>query len=365
MAMDVATAEATVEALQQSGQLPAPIKGSGLRGRTKAAALLVSLGPEQAAKLLGFLPDEQVEQLSAEMAEVYRVDNDLAEAVYEEMHASLAPGSQVAIGGLGYAREVLENLLGANRADEIIGLLQARGEVRPFEFLRRTPPEQICAFLTDEAPQTIALVVASLWPSVAGQVLTQLPTDVQGEIALRIATMRETNPGVIGAIDEGLRQKVSAISTAEFHSPGGVDALADILNNAGRSTERQVIETLGKTQPDIADEVRMRLFTFEDIVNIEDRDMQMVLRDVEGKDLVLALRGVNETLVDKFLSNMSERAAQTLREDMEVMPPQRRNIVEEAQGKVVAIVRRLDEEGQIILPRGGGDGPGDAESDVL
>lgn len=331
---------------------------AGYTGRQKAAALLVSLGPEKAAEIMRFLPDEEVEQLSVDMAEIYRVDNDLAESLYEEMYVQLAPGSETALGGLEYTREVLENLLGAQRAEEIIGLLQARGEVRPFEFLRRTPPEQICTLLKDEAPQTVALVVASLWPSVAGQVLTHLPPDQQAEIAVRIATMQETNPGVIGAIDQGLRRKVSAISTAEFHSPGGVDSLADIINNAGRSTERHVIETLAKNNPELADQVRMKLFTFEDLSALEDRDMQLILREVESKDLVLALRGVPAELVDKFLSNMSERAAQTLREDMEVMPPQRRAAVEEAQGKIVAIVRRLDEEGTIILPRGDGEDVG-------
>lgn len=337
----------------------AAVAAAGFTGRQKAAALLVSLGPAKAAELMRFLPDEEVEQLSADMAEVYRVDATVAESLYEEMYIRLAPGSEVALGGLEYTREVLENLLGPQRADEIISLLQARGEVRPFEFLRRTPPEQICTLLKDEAPQTIALVIASLWPSVAGQVLTHLPPEQQSEIAVRIATMRETNPGVIGAIDQGLRQKVSAISTAEFHSPGGVDSLADIINNAGRSTERHVIEALAQANPELADEVRMKLFTFEDLSVLEDRDMQLILREVEGKDLVLALRGVPADLVDKFLSNMSERAAQTLREDMEVMPPQRRAAVEEAQGKIVAIVRRLDEEGTIVLPRGEEDGGGD------
>jgi flagellar motor switch protein FliG len=327
-------------------------------GRQKAAALLVSLGPEKAAEIMRFLPDEEVEQLSADMAEIYRVDAGVAESLYEELYVRLAPGSEVALGGLEYTREVLENLLGPQRAEEIISLLQARGEVRPFEFLRRTPPEQICTLLKDEAPQTIALVIASLWPSVAGQVLTHLPPEQQAEIAVRIATMRETNPGVIGAIDQGLRYKISAISTAEFHSPGGVDSLADIINNAGRSTERHVIETLARTNPELADEVRMKLFTFEDLAVLEDRDMQLILRDIESKDLVLALRGVPAELTDKFLSNMSERAAQTLREDMEVMPPQRRAAVEEAQGKVVAVVRRLDEEGTIVLPRSDDEGGG-------
>ncbi|MBJ7331955.1 MAG: flagellar motor switch protein FliG [Solirubrobacteraceae bacterium] len=356
---DLAEAEVDAEVGTALEPVEAPRATVAYTGRQKAAAMLVSLGPEKAAEIMRFMPDEEVEQLSADMAEIYRVDPGVSEALYEELYIRMAPGSEVALGGLEYTREVLENLLGPQRADEIISLLQARGEVRPFEFLRRTPPEQIYTLLKDEAPQTIALVIASLWPSVAGQVLTHLPPEVQAEIAVRIATMKETNPGVIGAIDQGLRQKISAISTAEFHSPGGVDALADILNNAGRSTERHVIEHLAASDPELADEVRMKLFTFEDLSVLEDRDMQLILREVEGKDLVLALRGVPDDLVNKFLSNMSERAAQTLREDMEVMPPQRRTVVEEAQGKIVAIVRRLDEEGTIVLPRGEDEGGGE------
>jgi flagellar motor switch protein FliG len=329
---------------------------AGLSGKQKAAAILVSLGPEKAAEILRFLPDEEVEQLSAAMAEVYRVDGPEADALYEELYVRLAPGSEVALGGLEYTREVLENLLGPQRASEIVALLQSRGEVRPFEFLRRTPPEQICTLLQDEAPQTIALVIASLWPSVAGPVLTELEPELQAEVAMRIATLGETNPGVIGTIDEGLRSKVSAISTSEFHSPGGIDALADIINNAGRSTERHVIESLEAADPELADEVRMKLFTFEDLIVLGNREMQLVLREIEGKDLVLALRGVPQELVEHFLANMSERAAETLREDMEVMPPQRRSAVEEAQGKIVAAARRLDEEGTIVIARGDDSG---------
>jgi flagellar motor switch protein FliG len=330
-------------------------------GRQKAAIALVSLGPERAAAVLGQMPQAEVEALSAEMASIWSVDTDTSLGVYEELAAGIESGQETHTGGLDYAREVLTALLGPARADEILSSLTAKGEFRPFEFLRRTPPEQIRTFLADEAPQTIALVLASLYSGLSGRVLAELPAELQTEVAARIATMGETNPEVIADVDAGLRQKLSAISTKEFASPGGVDSLAEILNSAGRSAERTVIEGLAAQDPVLADQVRLRMFTFEDLVELEDREIQLILREVDQKDLVLALRGVGEELTDKILRNLSQRGAEMLREDMEVSPPQRRAVVEEAQGKVVAIVRRLEEDGTIILRSDGGD----AEDELL
>jgi flagellar motor switch protein FliG len=204
-------------------------------------------------------------------------------------------------------------------------------------------------------------VLASLYSGLSGRVLAEFPAELQTEVAQRIALMGETNPEVIADVDAGLRQKLSAISTKEFASPGGVDSLAEILNSAGRSAERTVIEGLASSDPVLADAVRLRMFTFEDIVELEDREIQLILREVDQKDLVLALRGVGEELREKILRNLSQRGAEMLREDMEVSPPQRRAVVEEAQGKIVAVVRRLEDDGTIIL-RGGG---GDAEDELL
>lgn len=320
-----------------------------LNGRQKAAAFLINLGPEAAAHILKFLPEAEVEQLSAEMAAIWRVEPDTGDAVWHEMAERLRPGNQSAVGGLDYAREVLEHLLGAAKADEIVGTLTAKGELRPFDFLRRQPADQIRAFLQDEAPQTVALVIASVWSGLGGRILAELPPETQAEVGLRIATMCETNPQVVADIDRGLRQKLSAVATHEFASPGGVDALAQILNSAGRSAERNVLEIMGERDPHLADEVRMRMFTFEDLISLEDREIQLVLREIDPKDLVLALRGVGPDLAEKILSNMSQRAAETLREDMEVQPPQRRAVVEEAQGKIVAVVRRLEEAAALTL----------------
>jgi len=334
---------------------------AGMRGRQKAAVALVALGPERAAAVLSHMPQPEVEALSAEMASIWSVDNDTMMSVYAELAAGIQEYQETHTGGLEYAREVLTNLVGAARADEILASLTAKGEFRPFDFLRRTPPEQIRTFLADEAPQTIALVLASLYSGLSGRVLAELPPDLQTDVAERIALMGETNPEVIADVDSGLRMKLSAFSTNEFASPGGVDSLAEILNSAGRSAERTVIEGLAARDPALADQVRLRMFTFEDVVELDDRDIQLILREVDQKELVLALRGVAPELVEKILRNLSQRGAEMLREDMEVLPPQRRAVVEEAQGKIVAIVRRLEEEGTIVLRTGGGD----AEDELL
>jgi flagellar motor switch protein FliG len=323
-----------------------------MTGRHKAAVALVSLGPERAAAVLGHMPHNEVEALSAEMASIWTVDGDTMLEVYSELADGVQHVQETRMGGLDYAREVLTNLVGPDRADEILQQLTAKGEFRPFDFLRRTPPEQIRTFLNDEAPQTVALVLASLYSGISGRVLAELPSELQTEVAQRIALMGETNPEVIADVDSGLRLKLSAFSTKEFASPGGVDSLAEILNSAGRSAERTVIEGLAAVEPALADEVRLRMFTFEDINELEDRDVQLILREVDQKELVLALRGVGEELTEKILRNLSQRGAEMLREDMEVLPPQRRTVVEEAQGKIVAVVRRLEEAGAIILRSG-------------
>jgi flagellar motor switch protein FliG len=332
-----------------------------MTGRHKAAIALVSLGPERAAAVLGHMPHNEVEALSAEMASIWTVDGDTMLEVYAELADGVQHVQETRMGGLDYAREVLTNLVGSDRADEILQQLTAKGEFRPFDFLRRTPPEQIRTFLNDEAPQTVALVLASLYSGISGRVLAELPPEVQTDVAERIALMGETNPEVIADVDSGLRLKLSAFSTKEFASPGGVDSLAEILNSAGRSAERTVIEGLALRDPTLADAVRLRMFTFEDIVELEDREIQLILREVDQKELVLALRGVGEELTEKILRNLSQRGAEMLREDMEVSPPQRRAVVEDAQGKIVAVVRRLEEEGTIVL-RSGGEG---AEDELL
>jgi flagellar motor switch protein FliG len=327
---------------------------AALRGRQKAAVLLIALGAQNAAEVLKHLSDREVETLSLEMSALERVRPEHADQVLAELSERVIATEAVRSGGLEYAKEVLEHLMGPERAREVLAIVSEVQEGKPFDFVRRTPPEQIAAFLTDESPQTIALVIANLSPGVGAKVLSELPTDVQPDVALRIALMGETTPAVVRDVAQGLRDKLSNVLEHEFSSAGGVDTLAELLGQAGRSTERIVLQNIGATHEDLAEEVRARLFTFEDLHRLTDRDLQQVLREVDQKDLALALRGVPEWLWEKVTSNMSSRAADLLKEDMEAQPPQRKHVVEEAQGRIVAVVRRLEEAGTIELG-GGGD----------
>jgi flagellar motor switch protein FliG len=336
------------------GPTPVDRSASSLSGRQKAAVLLISLGAERAANILKHLGEREVESLSAEMAALWRVRPETSAAVMREVEDRLASNEEIGggTGGPEFAREVLVQLVGTERADAIIGTVTTKPETRPFEFLRRTPPEQVHAFLKDEAPQTIALVVASVHSTLAARVLAELKPELQADVAMRIATMSETNPDVIRDIEQGLRLKLANVVGQEFAAAGGVDALAAILNRAGRSTERNVVGAISESDQDLADEIKLRLFTFEDLVILEDRDLQLVLREVDQKELQLALRGCEPPVVEKILGNMSQRGAEMLREDMENSAPQKKAVVEEAQGKVVAAVRRLEDAGALVIRRG-------------
>jgi flagellar motor switch protein FliG len=331
-----------------------PVRSS-LKGRKKAAVLLVSLGKNRAADIFKHLRDEEIETLSLEMAKLQRLEPATTEGVLEEMVATVEAYESLSAGGVEYAREVLEQALGTVRASEIIGRLATVIEMRPFEFLRRTPPEQIVTFLHNESPQTIALVVANLHTSLSAQVLAKLPETDQADIALRIARMGETSPDVVKEVEDVVRQKLSTVVQQEYSIAGGVKSLADILNSADRTTERTVLDSLTETDEELATEVRRLLFVFEDIGKLDDRGIQLVLREADQKDLALALRGVSEEVKDAILTNMSERGAQMLAEEMQYQPPQRKRVVEEAQGRIIAIVRKLEEAGALVLVRGESD----------
>jgi flagellar motor switch protein FliG len=323
-----------------------------IKGRKKAAVLLVSLGTERAAKVFECLRDEEIEALSLEMAKLQWLEPGMADSVLEELAATVEAYESLSAGGVEYAKEVLERALGPERAMEIIGRLSSVIEKRPFEFLRRTPAEQVVTFLHNESPQTIALVVANLHTTLAAQVLASLPEGEQPEIALRIARMAETSPDVVRQVEGVMRQKLASIVQQEYSAAGGVKSLAEILNQTDRSTERNVLDSLTETDESLGAEVRRLLFVFEDITKLDDRAIQLILREADQKDLALALRGVSDEVKQRILSNMSERGAQMLIEEMEYQPPQRKRDVEEAQGRVVAIVRRLEEAGAVVLSRG-------------
>jgi flagellar motor switch protein FliG len=335
----------------------------GLTGRQKAAVFLITIGSNRAADVLKYLTEREIEALSAEMASLWRIKADTADHVVQELAERFGDASEFAMGGPAFAREVLEHLLGSTRAEEILGQITAQAELRPFDFLRRTPPEQIATFLGDEAPQTIALVVASLHATLGASVLSCLNPEIQADVAMRIATMEDTNPGVVEDIERGLRLKLSNVLTQEFSQAGGVDSLAELLNRAGRSTERTVLDAIAQTDGELADEIRQKLFTFDDIVVLSDRDIQLLLREVDQKDLALALRGVADEVRDTIFRNMSQRGTELLADELETGKPQRRSVVEEAQSRIVAAIRRLEDVGAITIGRG--DGEGESEDDII
>jgi flagellar motor switch protein FliG len=289
------------------------------------------------------------------MAKMQHIEPTATTKIMEELAATVTAYDSIAAGGVEYAREVLEKAIGTERAAEIIGRLSSVIEMRPFEFLRRTAPEQIVAFMRNEAPQTTALVVANLHTTLAAQVLANLPEEEQAEIALRIAKMGETSPDVVKQVEDVMRAKLATIVQNEYTTTGGVKSLAEILNHTDRPTERNVLDSLTETDEELAAEVRRLLFVFEDIVKLDDRSIQLVLREADQKDLALALRGVSDEVKTRVLNNMSERGAQMLLEEMEYQPPQRKRVVEEAQGRIVAIVRRLEEAGAVVLSRSDAD----------
>ena len=338
----------------ESTQLTAPRRrASRLGGRQKAAVLLVSLGPARAAEIFGHLKEDEIEALSLDMAKLSQVPTDVSQEVIGELVETCLAQAYMAEGGVEYAREVLERAVGPERARQIVGRLSAAIERRPFEFLRRTPPEQIHAFIRNEAPQTVALVIANLHTDLAANVLALLEPEEQAEVAMRIGTMRETSPEVIEAVESVLRQRLSNVVSQDYAVAGGVQSLADILNHTDRGTERNVLDSLAEVNRDLAQQVRMLLFTVEDIVKLDDRSIQLILKEVESKDLAVALRGVGRDVQERIFSNMSERGGEMLAEEMEYMPAQRRAVVEEAQGRIVAVVRRLEEAGGIVIGRGG------------
>jgi flagellar motor switch protein FliG len=351
----------TLEAPAQAtpAALPAPRRKLSIAGRQKAAVLLVALGQDKAAELFSHLREEEIEALSLEMAKLREVGPETTEAVLAEAVETAAAADYAAHGGFDYAREVLERSLGSERSQEIMGRLSAVIEMRPFEFLRRTPPEQICAFLRNEAPQTVALVVANLHTTLAAQVLSLLTPELQAEVAVRIATMNETNPDVIKDVEAVMRQKLANVISQEYASAGGAGVLAEILNRSDRTTERNVLDQLADADPELAEQIRMMLFVFEDIVKLDDRSVQLLLKEVDQKDLALALRGVPDEVKEKVLANMSQRAAEMLVEEMQYQPPQLRRVVEEAQGRIVAKVRALEESEAIVISRG------DAEDELV
>lgn len=326
-----------------------------MSNRRKAAIILSVVGPERAGKVIRHLADDQVEMLTLEMARIERVSPDVRAQVIQEFHELAQAQDFIAEGGVDNARKVLENAFGGDKAEEIIRRIVNAMQVVPFEFLKKTDPQQLLGFIQDEHPQTIALILAYIPVNQAASVLSMLSPELRGEVAERIAAMDQTPPEVIRAVEKVLERKMSNILNVEMTKAGGPKALVDLLNRVDRSTERFIIESLTESNPELAEEVKNMMFVFEDIITLDDRAIQSVLKEVDIKELGLALKSVNNEVRDKIFRNMSERAVNMLKEDMEFMGPVKMRSVEEAQQKIVSVIRRLEEAGEINIGRGGED----------
>ena len=326
-----------------------------LSGRQKAAIFLVTLGSEIASEIFKHLREDEIEALTFEIARLESVDSDMREAVLQEFQELMMAQNFITSGGIDYARELLEKSLGSQKAVDIINRLTSSLQVRPFDFIRRTDPTHLLNFIQQEHPQTIALILAYLEPNKASIILSSLPHDKQSDVAKRIATMDRTSPEVLREVERVLEKKLSTLSSEDYTAAGGVEAIVEILNLVDRSTEKTIIESLEEEDPELAEDIKKRMFVFEDIVLLDDRAIQKVLREVDTQELSKALKAVDSEVQDKIFRNMSKRAAQLLKEDMEYMGPIRLKDVEEAQQKIVSIIRKLEEQGEIVVARSGED----------
>jgi len=323
-------------------------------GREKAAILMMQMGKERAGVVLKSMRENEVAQIMGEVARLHHLEPHEIEEVLTEFRDTFLARAHVAQGGYETARELLESTFGAARADEILDNLGVTLVTAPFEFLRRADTRQVLTYLQDEHPQTIALVLAHMHPESAALVLSALGEELQREVALRVARMDRTSPEVIEQVEAILERKLSTvIQQSEFAQAGGLETLVDILNSSDRATERLILEGLESQDAELADEVRNRMFVFEDIVALDDRAIQLVLRSVDAKELAVALKGVDQKVRDKIMKNMSERAAANLSEEIQLLGPVKLKTVEEAQNSIVRVIRTLEEAGQIDMARGG------------
>ena len=326
-----------------------------LSGTAKSAVLLISLGPEKSAKIFKHLKEEEIEQLTLEIANTRSVSPRTKEDVLNEFYQVCLAQQYIAEGGIGYAKELLEKALGTEKAQSVISKLTASLQVRPFEFIRKTDPTQLLNFIQDEHPQTIALILSYLPSAQASMIVSSLPLEKQADVAKRIAKMDRTSPDVIKEVERILERKLSSLVNQDYTIVGGVDSIVDILNSVDRGTEKHIMETLEIEEPELADEIRRKMFVFEDILALDDKTIQRVLREVDNNDLGIALKGSTEDVQNIIFNNLSKRLAAMIREDMDFMGPVRMKDVEEAQQKIVNIIRKLEDTGEIIIARGGGD----------
>ena len=330
-------------------------KSNEMMGIQKAAILLIALGPEKSAAIFKHLKEDEIEELTLEIANTRSVSPQTKEEVLNEFYEVCIAQQYIAEGGIDYAKDLLEKALGQDKAHDVISKLTASLQVRPFEFIRKTDASQLLNFIQDEHPQTIALILSYLPAGQASAVISALPLDKQADVARRIAQMDRTSPDVIKEVERVLERKLASLENQDYTIVGGVDAIVEILNYVDRGTEKHIMENLGVEEPELADEIKRKMFVFEDILSLDDKTIQRVLRDVDNNDLVIALKGTSEEVQNVIFNNLSKRLAAMIREDMDFMGPVRMKDVEEAQQKIVAVIRKLEDAGEIVISRGGGD----------
>ncbi|MCM1287106.1 MAG: flagellar motor switch protein FliG [Clostridium sp.] len=324
-------------------------------GVQKAAILLIALGPERSASIFKHLKEDEIEQLTLEIANTKSVSPDVKDAVLDEFYEVCLAQKYIAEGGIGYAKELLDKALGEDRARDVIGKLTASLQVRPFEFVRKSDASQLLNFIQDEHPQTIALILAYLPSQQAAAVVSALAPEKQADVAKRIAMMDRTSPDVIKQVEKVLEKKLASLVNQDYTIVGGIDSIVSILNTVDRSTEKHIMESLEVEEPELADDIRRKMFVFEDILLLDNRAIQTVLREVDNNELAVALKNANDDVKQIIFDNLSSRLATMIKEDMEFMGPVKLKDVEDAQQKIVNIIRKLEDSGEIVISRGGGD----------
>jgi len=331
-------------------------KAEGLTGIRKAAVLMISLDMDSSSKIMGNLSTDEIERLSMEIA---RIDDEIApdvrDAVVREFYQTHMASKYLEQGGIEYARQLLEKSLSPEEASKILAALENTIQQAPFHFLKQADSEHLLMYIQDEHPQTISLIMAHLSPKQASEILSGLTPKKQLEVVKRIARMEQTTPEAIRLVEQGLESRLASIVTQDLESAGGVQSVAEMLNLCDRITEKGILENLEEADPDMVEQIRKLMFVFEDIILVNDKGIQSMLREVENDELAVALKTASEAMQDKIFKNMSTRAAEMIRENMEFMGPVRLSDVEQAQQRIVDIVRRLEETGEVIISGRGGD----------
>ncbi|MFO8060241.1 MAG: flagellar motor switch protein FliG [Bacillota bacterium] len=328
-------------------------RAESLEGIRKVAVILISMGRETAARVLKYFTEAEVEAIAYEIASIDSVPAGIQDVVLEEFASIATAQRYVSQGGIEYAREILEQAMGRQRALDVVGRLSSSLQTRPFKVMRKMDPEQILNFLQGEHPQTIALILSYLQPQQAAAVLSSLSEDQQSDVARRLAMMDRTSPVIVERVEALLEKKFSSLMGQDHSKTGGIDSLVSILNQVDRGTEKSILGQLESSDEELAEDIRKRLFTFDDIAGIDDRSLQRVLREVDlHNDMPLALKASSDQVKEKIFANISDRGAETVQEDMEYLGPVRLSSVEEAQQRIVNVVRQLDEKGEIVIARG-------------